>query len=126
MTGATWWSYPGARTDHPQVRAGCQQHPTDEEERTMLTMTPDALAAVRRFTAHPRLDEASGVRIDERSAAASLQVRAVMEPRAGDLVIEQSGGRIFLGPGAAPRVRGKVLDARHDAAGRIEFVLKAA
>ena len=92
----------------------------------MLTMTPDALAAVRTFTAHPRLDESSGVRIAERPATPRLQVRAVREPEAGDLVVEQSGGRIYLGPGAVPRVRGRVLDARHDAAGRIEFVLRAA
>ena len=92
----------------------------------MLTITPDALAVVRTFTANPQLDESSGVRIDERPDKPSLQVRAVREPKPGDTVVEQSGGRIYVESGAASQVRGKVLDARRDAAGRVEFVLKSA
>lgn len=92
----------------------------------MLTMTYDALAVVRKFIANPRLDVSSGVRIAERSGTPRLQVRAVREPKPGDLVIEQSGGRIYLGPEAAHRVRGRLLDVRRDATDRIEFVLKAA
>ena len=92
----------------------------------MITMTYDALGVVRKFTANPTLDVSSGVRIAEQAGTSRLQVRAVTEPQPGDLVVEQSGGRIFLGPEAQRRVRGKVLHARSDAAGRVEFVLKAA
>jgi Fe-S cluster assembly iron-binding protein IscA len=92
----------------------------------MLTMTNDALAVVRKFTANPRLHESSGVRIAERAATTNLQVRAVNEPKPGDLVVEKSGGRIYVGPAAVRRLRGRVLDVRRDTSGRIEFVLKAA
>jgi hypothetical protein len=89
-------------------------------------MTYDALGVVRKFTANPRLDVSSGVRIAERSGTPRLQVGAVKAPQPGDLVIEESGGRLFLGPEAQRRVGGKVLDARRDAAGRIQFLLKDA
>ncbi len=89
----------------------------------MLTMTYDALGVVRKFTANPVLDMSSGVRIAERAGTPRLQVRAVNEPEPDDLVIVQSGGRLFVGPHAVERVRDKVLDVRGDAAGRVEFVL---
>jgi hypothetical protein len=40
-------------------------------------------------------------------------------------VVEQTGGRVYVGPAAARRVRGKVLDARDDEQGRVEFLLKS-
>lgn len=92
----------------------------------MISMTEKALSAVRSFTAHPRLEESSGVRIAEESANPRLQVRAVRRPEPGDLTVERAGGRLYLDPTAAERVRGKVLDVRTDDAGRIEFLLNAA
>lgn len=92
----------------------------------MLTLTKDALTVVRTFSDNPRLEPTSGVRIAEQPATPNLQVRAVGEPQPDDLVVEQSGGRLYLQPQAARRVRGKVLDVRRDARGRVEFLLKAA
>jgi hypothetical protein len=92
----------------------------------MLTMTYEALGVVRKFTANPRLDADSGVRIDQRADRSRLQVRAVRRPKPGDVVVEQSGGRVYVGPGAVRRVRDGVLDVRSDRAGRVEFVLKDA
>ena len=92
----------------------------------MLTMTHDAVTVVRKFTANPRIDESSGVRIAEKASESQLQVRAVRSPQPGDVVIEQSGGRVYLEPVAADRVQGRVLDVRQDVHGRVEFLLKAA
>ena len=91
----------------------------------MLTITQKAVAAMRKVTAHPRLAKTSGLRIARKHPASdSLGVRAVQGPESDDLVVERDDGRLFLGPLAARRLRGKVLDARDDADGRIQFVLK--
>lgn len=91
----------------------------------MLTITDRALKVLRTVTGHPRLAESSGLRIARRSPSSeSLQVKPVQGPEPGDVVIERSKGRLFLGPVAARRLRDKVLDARTDAEGRVEFVLK--
>jgi Fe-S cluster assembly iron-binding protein IscA len=50
----------------------------------------------------------------------------VRAPEPGDVVVEQTGGRVYVGPAAARKLRGKVLDARDDAEGRVEFLLKPA
>ncbi len=92
----------------------------------MLSISQHALSVVRKFTANPKLAESSGVRIARKRSTSRLQVRAVKGPEPGDIVVEQSGGRVYLGRAAARRVRGKVLDARVDAAGRVEFLLTAA
>ena len=92
----------------------------------MLTITTTALSVVRAITAHPNLDEASGLRIAQQQGNRLLGVRAVEQPQPGDVVIEQSGGRIYVGPNAVPRVRGRTLDVRKDSHGRSEFLLRAA
>ena len=92
----------------------------------MLTMTSKALSVVRAVTAHPKLDASSGLRIDQQGGKRQLAVRVVKRPRPGDVVIERSGARVYVGPVAARRLRGRVLDARRDAEGRFEFLLKAA
>jgi Fe-S cluster assembly iron-binding protein IscA len=81
---------------------------------------------VRKFTANPRLGESSGVRIAHQWSTRKLQVRPVRAPEPGDVVVEQTGGRVYVGPAAARKLRGKVLDARDDAEGRVEFLLKPA
>lgn len=91
----------------------------------MLTMTPKALAVVRKVTAHPRLGKDSGLRIAGSDAtAAPLQVGAVTSPRPGDEVVERDGARIFLGPAAGPRLRGRLLDVVSERSGRIHFIVK--
>ena len=92
----------------------------------MLTITEKASAALRKVTGLPRLAETSGLRIARKHPASdSLGVRAVRGPEQDDLVVERDDGRLFLGPVAARRLRGKVLDARDDADGRIQFVLRS-
>jgi iron-sulfur cluster assembly protein len=92
----------------------------------MLSLTQHAVSVVRKFTANPRLGESSGVRIAHQWSTRKLQVRPVRAPEPGDVVVEQTGGRVYVGPAAARKLRGKVLDARDDAEGRVEFLLKPA
>ena len=93
----------------------------------MLTITRNALTVIRRVTGHPTLEAESGVRIARGDVpGAPLEVRAVHRPRTGDHVVETGGARLILGPEAAKRVEGRRLDARTDASGRVQFVLRAA
>jgi iron-sulfur cluster assembly protein len=89
----------------------------------MLTMTPKALSVVRKVTAHPRLGESSGLRIAAKPEVVPLQVGAVSKPRPGDEVVERDGARIFLGPAAVRRIRGRHLDVVSERDGRIHFIV---
>ncbi len=90
----------------------------------MLTITNQALAVVRTITAHPQLDESSGLRIAQQRDTGLLGVGAVERPQPGDIVIERSGGRVYVGQNAVRRLRGRTLDVRKDSHGRAEFLLK--
>ena len=91
----------------------------------MLTMTSQALAVARKVTAHPSLGQNSGLRIAGKGATVlPLQVGVVTEPRPGDEVVERDGARIFLGPAAGRRLRGRRLDVLEEQSGRIHFIVE--
>ncbi len=91
----------------------------------MLTISSKALDVIRRVTGHPRLEEASGVRIAGGSDDDStLEVAAVNKPEPDDKLVEQDGGRLYVEPEAVERLEGAELDARTDDDDRVEFVLR--
>ena len=91
----------------------------------MFTMTPRARSVVRRVTGHRALSPHSGLRIARRSSdAAPMLVAATAGPQPHDDVLEHEGARLFLGPGAVQRLRGRTLDAVTEETGRVRFVLK--
>jgi iron-sulfur cluster assembly protein len=91
----------------------------------MLSITPRALAVIRRVTAHPKLKSTSGLRIaPPEEPIEPLLVGAVADPTPGDQVLEEGGGRLYLGPGAEAQVAGRELDAVTDADGRVQFILR--
>jgi Fe-S cluster assembly iron-binding protein IscA len=90
----------------------------------MLTMTPKALAVVRKVTANPRLGAGSGLRIArDHEGSEPLQVGVARGPQPGDEVVERDGARVFLGPAAETRLRGRMLDVVREQGGRIHFVV---
>lgn len=91
----------------------------------MFTLTPRARAVVRRVTGHRALSESSGLRIAAARTADSMKVAAATGPEPGDEVVERDGARVFLGPGALERLRGRVVDVVTERSGRVHFVLKA-
>lgn len=92
----------------------------------MFSMTPRARSIVRRVTGHHALSAGSGLRIAGRSSSTEpMQVAASTGPEPHDEVVEREGARVFLGPGAAERLRGRTLDAVTERSGRVHFVLKA-
>ncbi|GAB3242096.1 Fe-S cluster assembly protein HesB [Nocardioides dilutus] len=93
----------------------------------MLSITPRALAVLRRVTAHPKLTPTSGLRIAPHEAPSRpMQVRAVSGPHPDDRVLEQDGARLYLGRGADVQVEGRELDAVTDDEGRVQFILRSA
>jgi Fe-S cluster assembly iron-binding protein IscA len=88
----------------------------------MLTITNKALSVVRTVTAHPKLDESSALCIAQQRGTRLPGVRAVERPQPGDVVTERSGGRVYVGPNAVRRLRGKTLDVRKDSEGRGDFL----
>ena len=78
----------------------------------MLTLTEDAVSAIRGLTSGPELPVETGLRIVAQADGAPFQLALADEPAAGDQVVEDDGARVFLEPAAAAILAGKSLDAR--------------
>lgn len=93
----------------------------------MLTLTETARDVLRKIPQQPDLPGTAGLRIARHETSGrGFRVMAAPHARSGDHVVEDGAARVFLGPVAAERLRGRELDARHDAGGRIEFVVRDA
>lgn len=93
----------------------------------MLNLTSGARTVLQKFTRHPTLSPTAGLRIARsKKSEDRFHVEVVPEPQQDDKVIEDDGARVFLGPVAARRLGDHTLDARNDAQGRVEFVVRAA
>jgi iron-sulfur cluster assembly protein len=90
----------------------------------MLTLTDSAVTAIRNLTSQPELPEDTGLRImSQDEGGPAFQVTLAESPVAGDQVIESSGARVFLEPGAAVALDDKSLDAQVDDQGTVAFTL---
>ncbi len=90
----------------------------------MLTLTDNAVTAIRTLTSQPELPEDTGLRImAEDAAAPAFQVTLAETPGAGDQVIEADGARVFLEANAAVALDDKALDAQIDDEGTVAFTV---
>lgn len=90
----------------------------------MLTLTANAREILRKVPHQPSLGPGAGLRIAKSQSKDEVFVTTLATtPRRDDEVVDHDGARVFLGPLAARRFDGRRLDARHDDAGRIEFVV---
>lgn len=89
----------------------------------MLTMTKQAHEAVSRIPKQSWLPATAGLRICRHTDREGFRVATAEEPHESDQVVEHDGARVFLAPLAAHRFEHASLDVRHDAAGRLEFVI---
>ncbi len=88
----------------------------------MLILTDNATQVVKGFA--DQIPEASGLRITGGPAeepALAVAPAAAAEP--GDAVVEQDGAQVFLDESATAMLDDKVLDARVDTEGNVEFGL---
>ena len=87
----------------------------------MLTVTENAVTAIRTLTESPQLPEASGLRIATDASAGALTLSLAPGPQEGDQVVDASGATLFLDPEAAEVLDDKALDAALDADGSVRF-----
>jgi iron-sulfur cluster assembly protein len=91
----------------------------------MLAVTENATSVIQQLTDTPELPDGAGLRIASSDEAPSLTVAPAGAPEDGDEVVENRGARLFLEPQAAEMLDDKVLDARVNDAGGVEFLVAA-
>jgi Fe-S cluster assembly iron-binding protein IscA len=88
----------------------------------MLTLTDNAVTAIRALTSQPEQPPATGLRImGQGEGVPPFQLALADTPAAGDQVIEADGARVFLADGAAEALADKALDAEVDDQGGVAF-----
>ena len=95
----------------------------------MLTLTDEAVAAIRDLTTRPGLPAQTGLRIAPQDAeadsdAGGLALSLSDGPQAGDQVIEEGDVQVFVQPDAAVALEGAALDAQVSEDGEVSFLLQ--
>jgi iron-sulfur cluster assembly protein len=89
----------------------------------MLAVTDNAASVIRDLTNQGEVPEGSGLRIASDATEGSLTLSLAPEPEEGDQIVDASGARLFLDPGAAIMLDDKELDAAVDPAGSVQFAV---
>jgi iron-sulfur cluster assembly protein len=88
----------------------------------MLTLTDNAVQAIRSLTSQPESQSDAGLRIMAgEGEAAPLQLSLAPNPMVGDEVVEAEGARVFMEPAAAEVLSDKALDAEIGDDGGVAF-----
>ena len=91
----------------------------------MLSLTENARTVIQSIVSGPE-DESAGLRIvGPQNGQDGLTVSTAAAPVEGDQVVDEEGARVFVEPGAAVLLDDKILDARLDAQGSVEFLVAA-
>ena len=86
----------------------------------MLTLTDNALTAVRTLTQDPEAPEGAGLRI--MPGTEGLELILVADPVPGDALIDDGGARVYVEPEAAELLKEQTLDAQVED-GQVSFFL---
>ena len=91
----------------------------------MLTLTDQAVAALRELTTQPGLPAETGLRIAPQDGGADGLALSLSDgSRAGDQVIEDADVHVYVQPDAAAALADKALDARVSETGEVSFQLQ--
>jgi Fe-S cluster assembly iron-binding protein IscA len=91
----------------------------------VLTLTDQAVSAIRNLTTRPGLPAQSGLRIAPGEAdTGGLALSLAEGPQPGDRVIEEADVQVFLQPEAAAALDGQSLDAQINEDGEVSFLLQ--
>jgi len=91
----------------------------------MLTLTDQAVTAIRNLTTRPGLPAQTGLRIAQGEAdTGGLALSLSDGPQAGDRVIDETDIQVFLQPEAADALEDKELDAQVSEDGEVSFLLQ--
>lgn len=93
-----------------------------ERENHVLTMTDNAADVVKKIVDQNVADDQAGLRISQ-AVDQSLALTPAPESEPGDQVVEENGARVFLDEGAAAVLDDKVLDAKVEADGSVQFAV---
>jgi iron-sulfur cluster assembly protein len=91
----------------------------------MLAVTENATSVIQQLTDRPELPDGAGLRIASSAEPPNLTVAPAGAPEEGDQVVENGGARVFLESEAATLLDDKVLDARVNDSGGVEFLVAA-
>ena len=89
----------------------------------MLTLTNQAVSAIRNLTTQPGLPTETGLRIAPQDGG-DLALSLTDGPQAGDQVIEEADVQVFVQPDAAAVLEDKALDAQVSENGDVSFLLQ--
>lgn len=87
----------------------------------MLTLTENAVMAIRDIAAQQGAPDTGGIRICADQSAGAFTLATADGPDPDDQVIENQGARAFLDADAARLLDSKALDAGVDEQGDVEF-----
>jgi Fe-S cluster assembly iron-binding protein IscA len=87
----------------------------------MVTLTDEAVSAIRGLTEQAEAVPTAGVRIADEGDG-SLGLRLVEAPQPGDAVVDVSGAKLFLDETAERSLDGKALDAEAEG-GQLRFIV---
>jgi iron-sulfur cluster assembly protein len=88
----------------------------------MLTLTDNAVSAIRALISQPEQPPESGLRImGQGEGVPPFELALADTPTDGDQVIEDNGARVFLASDAAAVLADKSLDAEVDEQGAVAF-----
>lgn len=91
----------------------------------MLTLTDQAVTAIRNLTTRPGLPAETGLRIaPEDGDAGGLALSLSDGPQAGDQVIEEADVQVYVQPEVAAALDDRALDARVGEDGEVSFSLQ--
>jgi iron-sulfur cluster assembly protein len=92
----------------------------------VLTLTDQAVDAIRNLTTGSGLPAQTGLRIAPQhdDGAGGLSLSLSDGPQAGDQVIEEADVQVFVQPDAARALDGKALDAQVNEDGQVSFLLQ--
>ena len=91
----------------------------------MLTLTDQAVAAIRDLTSRPGLPAQTGLRIAPQDGGnGGLALSLSDGPQSGDRVIEEADVQVFVQPDAAAALDGRALDAQVGENGEVSFLLQ--
>jgi iron-sulfur cluster assembly protein len=97
--------------------------PDRAEGYIVLTLTENAVTAIRGLTDSPQVPDSAGLRIATDDAGGELTLSLVPGPQEGDRVVDAAGAVLFLDPQAAQVLDDKALDAAVDDDGSVRFAV---
>jgi len=90
----------------------------------VLTLTDQAVAAIRDLTSRPGLPSETGLRIAPQDGGDGLALSLTDGPQAGDQVIEDVDVQVFVQSDAAAALDDKALDALVNEDGQVLFQIQ--